>query len=358
MPQLQRASRKALRATLTAAIALLWGGAYASSAVAQSVCPATHQAFQAVRDRVLHPHPNHIVVVAHRACFSGSAENTPEAIEACRRMGVEIVENDVRRTKDGHLIIFHDEEVSRMTDRWGYVADMTLAELRQARLKERDGMPSAATAGSAFLTNIPITTLEEYLAAVKNKVMVNFEIKTSDPTLWLSIFNQSVTIARSVGVMDQLLFKIPDIKNHGTVFTAPGAPNARSPQSSHILAAVTLAPDMQLMPIIWQSDRSIASRVTELERFSPIGYEIPFQTIDYFEQVKPEHRLDQKPVMAVGVQPFWSGGLDDRLAMRDPDAAWGRLIGMGADYIMTDRPEALLRYLEANNLRSRSACGG
>lgn len=305
-------------------------------------CDATPEAFAEVRDRVLHPRPDHIVVVAHRGCFAAAPEDTPLANDACWRMGVEVVENDVRRTKDGALVVFHDPELSRMTDRWGYVADMTLAELRQARLKERDA--GGASYSEAYLTDEPITTLEEYLAGIKNKVMVNFEIKYSSPEEFRSMFEQSVAMARRLGVLDHILFKIPDIHHHGAT------------ADKHILEVLPLAPDIQLMPMMWESDVPIAQRLDFFEKFSPVGYEVPFQHPAYFEPVGTEKRLRTVPVMAVAVQPVWSGGLSDRVGMRDPDAAWGKLIAMGADHIMTDRPEAVLRYLERRNLRRPRDC--
>lgn len=312
------------------------------SAFAQSICPVSPAAFQELRARVLTPRPDQIIVVAHRACFAGAAENSPEAVDACWRMGVEVVENDVRRTKDGHLVIFHDNEISRMTDRWGYVADMTLAELRQARLKENDGAHHGYR--EAFVTDRPITTLEEYLSAVRHRVMVNFEIKYANTAEFVSIFNQSVAMARQMGVLDHLVFKIPDVRHHG----------AQSPR--HMLENLDLGPDIQLMPMIWESEISIADRLAFFDRYKPIGFEVPFQRISYFQPIKSIQSLSDRPIMAVAVQPYWSGGLDDRLALRDPAAAWGRLIDMGADHIMTDRPEALIRYLEATNRRAPRKC--
>lgn len=332
-----------LRLTFIARAAGLLAMIAGLPAAAQTVCPATPEAFAELRARVLHPQPGHVVAVAHRACFAAAAENTPEAIDACWRMGVEVVENDVRRTKDGALIVFHDPELSRMTDRWGYVADMTLAELRTARLRERDGGHNGYR--EAYLTNAPITTLEEYLRAVANKVMVNFEIKYANHDDFISIFTQSVELARKLGVMDHLMFKIPDVRNHGAV------------TARHVLDRLPRGDDIQLMPMIWESEVPIPQRLAYFQKFAPAGFEVPFQTLDFFAAVKDEPRLAGTPVMAVAVQPYWSGGLDDRLALRDPDAAWGRLIGMGADHIMTDRPEALLRYLEATERRLPRTCG-
>lgn len=310
--------------------------------IAQTVCPPTAAAFQELRGRVLQPSPEHIVAVAHRACFAGASENTPDAIDACWRLGVEVVENDVRRTKDGHLIIFHDPEISRMTDRWGYVEKMTLAELRQARLRENDGAHNGYR--EAFLTDRPIATLEEYLSSVRNRVMVNFEIKYANREEFISIFNQSVAMARKMGVLDHLVFKIPDLRHHG-------AQSAR-----HMLEGLELTPDIQLMPMIWESDVPVAQRLDFFEPYRPVGFEVPFEALSYFEPIRDERRLASRPIMTVTVQPYWSGGLDDRLAMRDPDAAWGRLISLGADHIMTDRPEALLRYLTRTGRRAERKC--
>jgi glycerophosphoryl diester phosphodiesterase len=320
-----------------AAVALMMGSMLVSAPVAAAtICPATPEAFARLKSRVLHPDPKHIVVVAHRACHSTAPENTPQAIETCWKMGVEVVENDVRLTKDGHMVIFHDDEISRMTDRWGYVEDQTLAELRRARLKERSG-----EAGT-YLTDQPITTVEEYFAAIKNKVMVNYEIKASGAQ-FVAMFNESVALARRMGVLDHIIFKIPDLKSHGKT------------TAKHILQSLVVPDDVMIMPIIWESDTSFENRVTELEAYKGIGYEMPFQHEAYVAPLANDPRLGRKATMMIALQPYWSGGLDDRLAARDPDAAWGRLIDLGADLIMTDRPETLMSYLERKGLR-RTVC--
>ena len=50
-------------------------------------------------------------------------------------MGVDIVEIDLGRTKDGELIVMHDDKVDRTTTGKGYVKDLTLAEIKQLRLR-------------------------------------------------------------------------------------------------------------------------------------------------------------------------------------------------------------------------------
>jgi len=286
----------------------------------------TRAAFERMREHVLHPPPGEVVVVAHRACHSVAPENTPDAIEACWQLGVPVVENDVRRTRDGVLVVFHDADLKRMTDREGKVAEMTLAQLREARLRERTG------GADAFVTNTRITTLEEYLDAIRYKVLVNFEIKAEGEE-FREIFAQSVVMARQKGVLDHLLFKIPDIVHHGTRGTELPLARLNAPK------------DVMLMPIIWESGMPLHERLDEVEPYGGIGYEMPVKHADYLAQVRTQTRLAGRPVMALALWPDISAGLGDAQAMRDPDANWGRMRELGANWIMTDRPEALLRYL-------------
>jgi len=286
----------------------------------------TRAAFERMREQALHPEPGEVVVVAHRGCHSVAPENTPEAIDACWQLGVPVVENDVRRSKDGVLVVFHDADLKRMTGHEGNISEMTLAELREARLRERTG------GADAFVTNTMIATLEEYLDAIRYKVLVNFEIKAEGDE-FRELFAQSVAMAREKGVLDHLVFKIPDIWHHGT--RAAELP----------LARLDAPKDVLLMPIIWESEVPLHERLDELEPYGAIGYEMPVKHADYLAQVRTEQRLAGRPVMALALWPEISAGLGDSEAMSNPDANWGRMRELGANWIMTDRPEALLRYL-------------
>ena len=69
--------------------------------------------------------------VAHRGLAGLYPENTMIAFEKCLEYDPEAIEMDVQMTKDGELVVFHDEEVSRTTGAKGWVKDMTLAEMRE-----------------------------------------------------------------------------------------------------------------------------------------------------------------------------------------------------------------------------------
>jgi hypothetical protein len=80
---------------------------------ATTVVDSIHQLEDSKSSRVL--------VVAHRTCWRNAPENTLQAIEHCIKVGVDMVEIDVRKTKDGELVVIHDETLDRTTNGAGLV---------------------------------------------------------------------------------------------------------------------------------------------------------------------------------------------------------------------------------------------
>ena len=72
-------------------------------------------------------------IYGHRGASGYAPENTLEAFELAAKMGADGVELDVHLTKDGELVVTHDEEISRVSDGTGRVADRTLKELKALR---------------------------------------------------------------------------------------------------------------------------------------------------------------------------------------------------------------------------------
>src|ERR1700679_1779101 len=73
-----------------------------------------------------------IEVVAHRVGSGLAPEETARAIEASIADAVEWAEVTVRRTRDGHHVLYSDDELDGRTDATGRVGDRTLAEVRSA----------------------------------------------------------------------------------------------------------------------------------------------------------------------------------------------------------------------------------
>ena len=85
---------------------------------------------------------NNIYVAAHRGWCSKYPENTMAAFKAAIELGVDQIETDVRITKDGELVLMHDNTVDRTTNGSGRVIDMTLAELKSLDAGNGEKVPT------------------------------------------------------------------------------------------------------------------------------------------------------------------------------------------------------------------------
>ena len=110
---------------------------------------------------------------AHRGCSQRYPENTQMSFEkAASLRHLTGIETDVQRTKDGVLVIIHDERVDRTTEGFGYVKDYTWNELRKLHIFAGQGRPSQR-----------ILTLDELLdllgTSIRGGVLLNLELKNS-----------------------------------------------------------------------------------------------------------------------------------------------------------------------------------
>lgn len=112
---------------------------------------------EGIREKLLDRDSGEVLVVSHRGDWRYACENSLEAIENAIRMGVDIIEVDVARTKDGHLILMHDEKVDRTTTGTGNVKDLKLSEIRKLHLRN----------GCHVKTRYRVPTLEEALLAAR-----------------------------------------------------------------------------------------------------------------------------------------------------------------------------------------------
>lgn len=104
------------------------------------------------------------LIVAHRGASARVAENTLAAFEAAVAEGADVVELDVRLTRDGVPVILHDPDVSATTDGTGFVHELSLREVKRMD----------ASGGRGERQEIP--TLAEALASIRG-AGVNLEIK-------------------------------------------------------------------------------------------------------------------------------------------------------------------------------------
>lgn len=108
------------------------------------------------------------LVLAHRGASSAAPENTMAAFALAIDLGADGVELDVRRSREGQLVVIHDASVDRVTGASGEVASMSLEELR------------SLDAGARFNPRFAgerIPTLREVLSLARGRLLVDIELK-------------------------------------------------------------------------------------------------------------------------------------------------------------------------------------
>lgn len=102
---------------------------------------------------------------AHRGCSQMYPENTMTAFAKAREIkGLTGIELDIQLTKDGEIVVIHDERVDRTTGGIGYVRDFTLAELKNLRIN----------AGGGSYEQIP--TMNEVFDLLAGKLKAGFKL--------------------------------------------------------------------------------------------------------------------------------------------------------------------------------------
>lgn len=130
-----------------------------------------------------------IMIVAHRGCHTNQPENSVLSVLRAIENGVEMVELDVRTTKEGELILMHDVTVDRTTNGSGRVEDLTLEQLKALKLLDESGRE----------TDQGIPTLEGILNITRGKVYIDFDLKGAT-------FNNVFRQVDMYGMTKQVLF--------------------------------------------------------------------------------------------------------------------------------------------------------
>ena len=134
------------------------------------------------------------LVWAHRGASAYAPENTLEAFRLAVDMDADGVELDVHLTRDGAVVVCHDDRIDRTSDGTGAIADMTLAELRQYHFSGRfkNAYPDAR-----------IPTLQEvYETLLPSRLTVNVEIKASGADFVQKVLG----VAEACGMRDRVIY--------------------------------------------------------------------------------------------------------------------------------------------------------
>ncbi|MFT4415650.1 glycerophosphodiester phosphodiesterase [Fredinandcohnia humi] len=135
-------------------------------------------------------------IFGHRGAAGSHPENTMISFKEAERVGADGIELDIQMTKDGVIVVIHDETVNRTTDGKGWIKDLTYKELKKLdasfKFKEQYGFCS-------------IPTLEEVLQwASKNNLLVNVELKTGLVT-YKGIEEKTIEMIHKYGLEDRVI---------------------------------------------------------------------------------------------------------------------------------------------------------
>lgn len=135
-------------------------------------------------------------VWAHRGASAYAPENTMAAFEMAEKMGADGFELDVQFTKDGQLVVCHDESIDRTSNGTGWVKDYTYEELLKFNFNMNH--PDYEYA------KIPL--LSEVLEFLKtNSMMLNIELKNGY-FLYPGMEEKTYALVEEMGVQDRVIY--------------------------------------------------------------------------------------------------------------------------------------------------------
>ncbi len=135
---------------------------------------------------------------AHRGCSQNYPENTLTSFEkAIQIKGLTGIELDIQLTKDGHMVVIHDEKVDRTTDGRGEVQNYTLSELKKLKIN----------AGEGRFEQVP--TIDEVFdlleKSLKSGLKLNIELKNSIFS-YAGMEKQIIDLVYKRGLQDSIVY--------------------------------------------------------------------------------------------------------------------------------------------------------
>ena len=268
------------------------------------------------------PKSKYVVVAVHRGDWRNYPENSIPAIESIIRMGADIMELDLKLTKDSVLVLSHDKTLNRCTTGKGLVSDYTYNEIKKFRLKRAHGVAT---------DSLHMPTLREALECCKDRICVNVD-------QGYEYYDMVLAITEELGVTDQILIK------------------GKKPVAAVAEKMASHKHNMMYMPII-DIQKPKGQKLFD-EYLStgtvPMAYEL------CWSKMAPEVKDCIAKIHAQGsklwVNTIWGslcGYLDDDAALDcgNPALIYDQVLDLGASFIQTDRPEMLIKYLKSKGRR-------
>ncbi|MGC3946536.1 MAG: glycerophosphodiester phosphodiesterase family protein [Chryseolinea sp.] len=254
----------------------------------------------ALRKKLLDPN-GEVMVAAHRAAHAKYPENSIDAIREAIRLQVDIIEIDVKVSKDGVPFLMHDRTMNRTTNGKGDPEELTWEQLQQFNIVDK-----------GKVTQWKIPSLEMALKAAHGNILVDLDLKTDR-------IDDVVRIVEKTDMQDHVLFFDSDYD----VLKRVKDKNA----------------DFMIMPRayrITQADSAIAM-------FDP-----PVVHIDFDFYTAENVSIIKKSMARVWINAL--GEPDQMLRDGKPEKALNTLISNGANIIQTDEPGAFVITLQKDKI--------
>ena len=254
------------------------------------------------------------VTIAHQGGNKIYPDESLLAFTNAINMGIQVIEFDIHRTKDGIIVINHDQTIDRLTNGTGLIREMSWVELQQV-----DGAYNWSLDGLTYPyrgKGIKILSLIEMMDTFPQQVY-DIEIKQHDPPLEKDLCDllrkygvaadqaivasfRDETLARFHDICPEVAISLP--VNQGTVL--------------YILSRIGLERLLPLDAVVAQLPTTFSTKLGKLE-------------------------LDRRYIEAFskGDRQVWVWTVNDSIEMK-------RLVNMGAHGIMTDRPDILMDFVQ------------
>lgn len=257
--------------------------------------------------------PNTTPLVIGHADDTGSGHwpgNTMPYLEGIAGIGVDMLEMDINMTKDGRIILMHDTTVDRTTNGQGRIPDLTLAEIQSLEVGVNWSQDDGATYPYRG-QGLQVPTLESVFQRFPDYPMV-IEIKQSEPDMTTPFCN----LIREFGMAEKI---IVGSFNDDTI----------------------------------QSFRQVCPEVATAPAGDEVRSFVLLNFIRFSEILSPDYQVFQVPLESSGITVITPGfiraahnrNLQVQVWTINDPAEMQRLIDLGVDGIMTDRPDLLLEIL-------------
>ena len=294
--------------------------------LAERVSAKPNPSFQKLKEKG--SQSEYVWVAAHRGDWIYAPENSIPALEHAIFFGADMIETDVRLTKDGEIIMMHDYSVDRTTDGKGTIADLTLAEIQKLRLRNNFG----------GMTDLKVPTLEEYIQVAKDKILLYLDKAGYDlpghesghlVKELLKVLKANDALEQSVFVLDWPYAKAKEI----------------------------FGEDLEkviYVPVIEEKIPNLGAYVDEyIEKLSPVAFQFRMASLDSetYRQLPKVLESGSKAFVAATWAEHTANHNDIISIFERPSAGWGWLLEQGFTVLETNYPKDLIDYLKVENRR-------